>query len=931
MKYLKLIALLLCSTVIYAQNKSNIKAEILEDCRTIKVEQILTFTNTSINPLIKIHLTDWNYAYATKKSAVAKRFSDEFNRSFHLSKKNDKAQTIISNLSINNQDITFKRLENQPDIIEIELNKPLPPNEILKIDLIYELKIPNSKYTKYGYYNKNKLFLKNCFLNICDFEKDNFLHQSDENLDDFSNLKTEIQLELKTTLPFEIYSDLNYSKVNENNYLLTGSSSSGFSIILDNKKGYENFQFGFINAISNIDSKNLNEFNKVLIVERIANFSKERLGILNSSNILVTQENYDKDPFYGLNELPNFITPFNDDFLFELKFLKTYLNEYVKKSFYTNIRKNHWLLDAYQYYLIKDYIDTYYPDIKAFGKLSNLKILKAYKAINMNFTEQFLYNYLLTARKNLDQPMGLEKNKLIKFNTRIASPYQAGLLFEMLSNQIGKEKFDLLLKNFIVQNSNKKIDADIFLKYLEINNIDTRWIKNIVYKNKTLDFKFKNITSSKDSVSFEIRSNLDEAIPFNYNIYKDKELIKNVKDTIQLAKKYTFNKQDFDRIIINEVDFIPEIKLNNNSLKSKNRFWGNKPYRMVFFKDLENPKFNQTFFVPEVQYNYYDGLIIGMNFNNKSIIDVPLVYDVTPTFSTKTSTLSGNAGFSYNQLYRDSKLYSIRYSIGGTRLHYAPDAFYSKITPSVSFRFRNEDLRENEGETVLLRQVYVNREQSKIVKNSTQPNYSVFNLRYTYGRSELVEQLGYTTDFQLGNSFSKISSTFGYRKLFENNRFISFRVFGGIFLKNDNKNNDFFSFGLDRPSDYLFDYSLLGRNENSGLLSQQYIYAEGGFKSKLDQRFANQYIFTANTTFNIWNWIEVYADFGTLKSKNLNSKWVYDTGLHLNLVQDYFELFLPVYSSNGYQLNSPNYGEKIRFVITLSPKVLTSLVTRRWF
>jgi hypothetical protein len=37
----------------------------------------------------------------------------------------------------------------------------------------------------------------------------------------------------------------------------------------------------------------------------------------------------------------------------------------------------------------------------------------------MNFTEQFIYNYLLMARKNIDQPVGTDKNTQIKFNERI--------------------------------------------------------------------------------------------------------------------------------------------------------------------------------------------------------------------------------------------------------------------------------------------------------------------------------------------------------------------------------------------------------------------------------------------------------------------------------------------------------------------------------
>ena len=68
---------------------------------------------------------------------------------------------------------------------------------------------------------------------------------------------------------------------------------------------------------------------------------------------------------------------------------------------------------------------------------------------------------------------------------------------------------------------------------------------------------------------------------------------------------------------------------------------------------------------------------------------------------------------------------------------------------------------------------------------------------------------------------------------------------------------------------------------------------------------------TINGTFNIWNWIQVYGDAGMFKNQYTSPKFVYDSGLHLNLVPDYFELFLPVYSSNGFELNSNNYGENL--------------------
>jgi hypothetical protein len=68
-----------------------------------------------------------------------------------------------------------------------------------------------------------------------------------------------------------------------------------------------------------------------------------------------------------------------------------------------------------------------------------------------------------------------------------------------------------------------------------------------------------------------------------------------------------------------------------------------------------------------------------------------------------------------------------------------------------------------------------------------------------------------------------------------------------------------------------------------------------------------------------------------LKNKGQNEQFVYDNGIRLNLVTDYFELYFPVYSNNGWEISQPKYNEKIRFIITFSPKTLVTLFTRKWF
>jgi len=57
----------------------------------------------------------------------------------------------------------------------------------------------------------------------------------------------------------------------------------------------------------------------------------------------------------------------------------------------------------------------------------------------------------------------------------------------------------------------------------------------------------------------------------------------------------------------------------------------------------------------------------------------------------------------------------------------------------------------------------------------------------------------------------------------------------------------------------------------------------------------------------------------------------YDTGLKLNIVENYLEIYFPILNSEKYILNSNNYSKNIRFTLVLDPENLTNLFTRRWF
>ena len=129
----------------------------------------------------------------------------------------------------------------------------------------------------------------------------------------------------------------------------------------------------------------------------------------------------------------------------------------------------------------------------------------------------------------------------------------------------------------------------------------------------------------------------------------------------------------------------------------------------------------------------------------------------------------------------------------------------------------------------------------------------------------------------------------------------------------------------------LFDNFLIGRSENTGFYSQQYIRYEGAFKSKINDFSPNDFILSINSGITIWKWFEAYFDFGLFKNKKEPILSGYDTGLRINIIENYLEVFFPVYSSNGLHFDDNSYSDKIRFVFTFDPENLTSLFTRRWF
>jgi len=941
LKLLKKIAacwVFLCGLIVQAQHISKIEATLDANKNTLQVHQELTFFNQSEDVISTIVLNDWNHAYSDKNSLLGKRFSDEFVRSFHLAGDKERGFTTALSIVNGNEPVLWKRSEKQTDLIEIHLPTALNPGEKITFQLLYNVQVPSDYFTKYGFDSKGNLNLKNWFLAPARYENHDFIRYSNANLDDIVNGLTDYELTVNVPAAIFVNSDLDLVSKDTNmgasTYVFTGKNRNDFSLFATHRDEFYSFKNSTVEVITDLKSNKLDDIQRAIIVDRIVNFVNANVGQYPNQKISVSQTDYDRNPFYGLNQLPAFISPFTNDFMYELKFLKTYTNNFLKTSLNLDGRKDNWIYDAIQLYMMMKYMDEFHPDSKMMGSLAKWKILKSYNIINLQFNEQYSYYYMLMARKNLDQPLGDSKETLIRFNEKIASKYRAGLSLKYLDNFLNDSIVPKTVKEFYSSNVNKETSRSDFENRLKSNsgkNID--WFFNTVIDSREIvDYKFGEVTKTNDSITFQIKNRTGTTVPIPVYGIKDNQIVfKDWFENVKTDSTFTVERKNADKIVLNYKNEVPEFNLRNNWRSLKVFFGNDRPYKFAFMKDLEDPNYNQILYVPTVTYNLYDGISPGIRLHNKTLLDKPFNFDVNPVYSTKTQSLTGSFSFNVNQYQRDSDLYFIRYGMSGSYYHYAPDATYLKFNPSVQFLFREKDFRDNTKSGIVLKYSIVNKENSLFVIDTTTRNYSVFSARYFHSKTEIKNHLNYNTDLQLSGEFGKVAGEIQYRKLFDNNRQVNLRLFAGSFIFNKTTDSDYFNFGVSNPNDYLFEYNFFGRSETTGLFSQQLILAEGAFKSKIFPKSVNQWIVTTNASFNIWNWIEVYGDVGLVKNHGFSEKFIYDSGIRLNLVTDYFELYFPVYSNNGWEVSQPHYNEKIRFIFTLSPKTLLNLFTRKWF
>ncbi len=882
----------------------------------IYVNQITGIKNNFSKSVSKLTWLNWANAFKHKHTELAKRIVENYNLKFHFSQQKQRGFVNLKQLLVNGQDRTAMFKIKNTDTYQYVLSKALNPGDSLVFNFQYVVKLPNAKFTGFGIDKNKNIFLRNFYFQVMPWDIMTYNHK---NIDNYPEVPvfTEIRLH-HFPKNKNIWSNLSGAKG-----ILKGKGKNLTVEISSNT--YHSFKMNDRQIILPANSS-LSWDDQQQKLAQIILYIRQKIGLYLPKQCFISNQDLKKYRIYGLDLLPAFINPYPEDFKWELAILQQLA---FKNLSYLKIdrRQNPWLIDGTINFLVYNYLQRFYPDYKLLGKLADFKLTKYYYASQVKLTHKYPWLYLYMARMNKDQAIYTSLDSLTNFNRNITSPYKAALGLMMLKDQ--NPHFDSQLKKLYNKAQNQWLTPKLFEKSLLLPN-QKKWFNLYFKTTKKFDYKLKHLFQQKDTVIISIKNKRHNLLPLSLFGLKNNKIVwskslKAFKDDTVFKSQAPLN---LDFVGINYFNNYPELQ-NNNNFKKVNRHFLSRDLQIRPYRDFENPLKNQLFVNPFFDYNYYDGAILGLQFFNESVLHNTFNYIITPTYGFKNRSLTGNFSLFNTTYFNRPSFYALSYGFKFSYFHYNHNLVYRKYNPSLTFKFRSSYLRQRKGHYIKFQYLYINKDPENQIISETD-KYQIFDIKTHFYHVKIIKDLFVTTDLQLSQEFGKISTTLRYRFFTDQNRQWDFRLFAGKFLYNQTQ-TDYFSFALDRPTDYLFQYNYYGRSETSGIFHQQFIWAEGGFKSFFTNQFSNDFLISHNLTIGLWKWFSIYTDWAWLKQQKYPVKFYYDSGMRVNLVQDYFEVFLPINSNNGWEINQNSYLSKIRFIFTLDIKNLKKMFDRSWY
>lgn len=897
----------------------------------LNIKQKIVYFNKSKENLHQIKLLNFASAYKNRNTSLVRRKLEDRKTDLYYAKENQLGKLVY--LLVNGQ--VYSGIFDQENIyIDIPT---LASNSSVELNLEYSVQIPNAKFTGYGV-SENNVLLKYFFLVPDSFDEANAQNKYYFNLDETANVDTFYSVDFSSSrmkvsgnLP-EKSPKIFEGKLNKDvEFYLSPVENFKIKTSLDG----ENYLVEFAYPLSQ-EEKNYLEFYLPLQLK----FIKEKTGYL-PEKLFISEKSKIKNDFLGNDDIKfwkfNFKL-FTDAEKIDLDYISIISQEVADQIFILDKNKTHWLTNGLKTYIEIQYLEKFYKNYKLLGNLPEYKILgirplKYSHISQLKLIDRYSLPYQYIMAQNLDQKIDENLRYLSNFNEFAVSKFETGSLLNFISEKMGVHHFDEFLKNYLSNYKNKAISPNDFLNQMAIcSGYSSEFLEEYIQHKNRVNFNLKSFRNIDNNIHIKVSKNTPLNIPFKLETLNEKgEKFTYWYDTNnkQNTNIYVIPNDNIKKITINDQFAFPESNYRDNYLYTKGIFSNSKKIKFKFFSGIPNPEYNEIYVAPKAAWNNYDKILIGAKFQNKSQIDRPFLYSITPFYSTGTNSLTGSLSASYKIQPAESFFRNINLGLMSSYFHYNYDLAYTKLTLSASMVL-NKNPRSQITRNIVTSYNFFQRDLSpQMIAEKDYKKYNIWNAGFIYSESGIIKDKYLFGNLQLMEDYQKISAESYYRWEYAENKKLSIRLFGGAFINNKTRNNTF-DFGISKVSNYAFSYDLLAQSASSGILSQQFVIAEGGFKSLINKT-ANQFILSTNLDFHAWKMFNIYADMGVYKNKNQPTEFIWDSGIKLKIIPDFLEIYFPIQSSLGFEPSFKDYKSRIRYTISLNLNSAIGHFRKGWY
>ncbi len=501
-------------------------------------------------------------------------------------------------------------------------------------------------------------------------------------------------------------------------------------------------------------------------------------------------------------------------------------------------------------------------------------------------------------------------------------------MLNVLHESMGDQEFYAMIRKFYARYSFHHTSLQGFKDFIIEEYPQQKWFVEWLENSKqAVDFKLKSFNKRKQVLKLKNKSPLKlparvelETSDTNFTFW----LPPFEADTVlEIPEKYS----KIDAVHVNPAMSFPEYRLANNSSR--------KFPKLALFASKEIYKHQRYVgFLPAINYNLYDGFMLGAAFHNISGNIKPLDYALVPLYGFRSQMPIGAAALHKNiPIWNRSFLKNIDLLFVANTYHeqVTNNTFsgknlyrrYIHLSPQIKLQLDNHSMDDKRNKSINLAFHHISRDRwsaryrmsdSSIyldkdgyhAKNYLIAGYSMENTR-------LYNPYGFEITTHLNPNFAKflvstrLKINYNYKL-----KGIHFRLFGGYMLHNDEVNGEeLLQLTNDAASDYTYSQYMMARTANDGILSNQYFTREGGFRSPTPAYArplgsSDEWMFTLNTVVDLPSRkipIALYLDLGsfTKASERLNNsnRFIFNSGF--SLYNKYFSLNLPLFYSTDYK------------------------------